>query len=470
MSLAGLALLLGHLAGWLCSGHALLTKTDPRAALGWSAVALLVPLLGPLLYLLFGISRARSRAAAIMRERASRLPAYAAPPPPGAGGDAPLPLHQMERLGRPLTGARLFAGNSVEPLRNGDEAYPAMLAAMEAARERVYLESYIFNEGVWPSRFQRALVRASARGCDVRLLVDGVGALYARGSRLESLRERGVRLARFLPPRLLPPNFMINLRDHRKILVCDGEAFTGGMNIGDHHVLALSGERGVQDLHFRARGPVAAEYLRLFLLDWGFATGDYDERLPALDPTPRGPCFCRPVVDGPEGPVNALNDLVAGVVSSARSVVRMVTPYFLPTREIASALRSAAHRGVDVKVVLPERNNLPFVHWAAERVLPGLLQAGVRFYYQPPPFAHTKLLCVDGCYCQIGSANMDSRSLRLNFELNTEIFDLDFCGAMTAHADSLAARGREIAAEELEARPLARRLLSSACWLFSPYL
>ena len=147
-----------------------------------------------------------------------------------------------------------------------------------------------------------------------------------------------------------------------------------------------------------------------------------------------------------------------------------MTPYFLPSHGLVSALRSAGQRGVDVRIVLPAKNNLFYVHWAQFRLLPTLLEAGVRVWYQQPPFAHTKLLAVDGYYAQIGSANLDARSLRLNFELNMEVFDPDFHGNIASHIDRAVASGREITADALAALSLPVKLRNAACWIFSPYL
>jgi len=183
-----------------------------------------------------------------------------------------------------------------------------------------------------------------------------------------------------------------------------------------------------------------------------------------------GDSLCRMVLDGPGTEADPLNDLYCGVIGSAQHTVRIMTPYFLPSHELIAALRSAAQRGVSVRVVLPGKNNLPFVHWASFRLLPVLLEAGVRVWFQPPPFAHTKLLAVDGYYCQIGSANLDARSMRLNFELNMEIFDPEFHTAMALHMDMTIARSREVTLKDLQERLLILKLRDAACWLFSPYL
>ena len=462
-------LLVAHILSWVAVCHALLTKHDPRAALGWTVTALFLPVLGPLLYACFGISRAESRASRIMRRQQPLEPDYAHPPfskiPPE---NIPDSIARMEHIGRVLAEQHLSSGNSISLLRNGDQAYPAMIAAIDKARDHVFLCTYIFNAGEVATAFGEAMVRAAERGVDVRLLVDGIGVLYSLRKPWKKLAKRGVQVAQFMPPRLFPPNFSINLRNHRKMLVCDSVAFTGGMNIADDNLTAGK-TKYVQDMHFMCEGPIVDQLRRAFLLNWGFCTNSYTP-LPPTTTLPRGDSRCRIIMDGPGSEADILNDIYCAIINAARRSVRIMTPYFLPSHGLVSALRSAGQRGVDVRIVLPAKNNLFYVHWAQYRLLPTLLQAGVRVWYQPPPFAHTKLLAVDGYYSQIGSANLDARSLRLNFELNMEVFNPDVHDQITAHIDRAIIMGKEITAKELAALPLLIRLRNAACWIFSPYL
>ncbi|WP_022656075.1 phosphatidylserine/phosphatidylglycerophosphate/cardiolipin synthase family protein [uncultured Desulfovibrio sp.] len=464
-----LGLLAAHILSWVAVCHALLTKRDPRSALGWTVTALLLPVLGPLLYVLFGISRAQSRAEKIMRQRAAREPEYARPARPAEpSGQVPEHIVRMAHLGRSLTDQHLCGGNALSPLRNGDEAYPAMLEAIAVARGHVFLATYIFNAGHTGTAFTEALAAAAARGVDVRVLVDGIGTFYSWRKPWKKLAARGVKVALFLSPKFFPPNLSINLRNHRKVLVCDDIGFTGGMNISDDNI--QSGRKScVQDVHFRCVGPIVNQLRRAFLLNWGFCTGEYTP-LPPGSGQARGESHCRIVMDGPGNDADILNDLFCGTANTARRSVRIMTPYFLPTHDLMASLRSAGQRGVDVRVVLPAKNNLPYVHWATFRLLPTLLNAGVRVWYQPPPFAHTKLLAVDGYYSQIGSANLDARSLRLNFELNMEIFDPAFHDLLAKHIDDAISRSREITLTDLERQSLPVKLRNAACWIFSPYL
>jgi cardiolipin synthase len=456
--------------------HALLHKRDPRAALGWIAVSLLLPLIGPLLYTLFGFNRIRRRARSLdhRRPRMQSLhpEQHVLSGEELEGPEIPAAFTELARISGAVTHRPLLRGNEVHFLRNGEEAFPPMLEAIARARRSVCLATYIFETDRTGLDFIDALARAAARGVDVRVLVDGIGALYSRPRAPKLLRRRGVRTAMFLPPRLLPPAIHVNLRNHRKILVTDGDlAFTGGMNIGGRHLARDPANRmPTADLHFRLAGPIVRQIEDVFLSDWSFATGDElpDER--GARPEMHGSALCRTIVDGPDEEPSKLAAVLVGAVSAARRRIALMTPYFLPPREIVAALEAAALRGVEVTIVLPERSNLPFVHWATRNMLWEVLQRGARVFYQPPPFSHTKLYLVDDHYLQIGSANLDPRSLRLNFELMVEIYGREAGALGAAYFHDIRQRSREVTLEEVDSRPFPERFRDSVAWLFQPYL
>ncbi|MAT83117.1 MAG: cardiolipin synthase [Gammaproteobacteria bacterium] len=453
--------------GVLASGHALINKRRPRSAFGWIAVCLMFPLAGAALYYLFGVNRTRRRA---QRLREDDLPEPAAAAFTVEPEEALAPL---ARLGEAVSGGPLLAGNDVEILHGGEAAYPAMLEAIDTAAERVLLSSYIFDRDDTGTAFADALGRAVDRGVEVRVLLDGVGELYSWPRARHLLARRGVDVRRFLPPRLLPPSFMINLRNHRKILLVDDRVgFTGGMNVSDRHLLARAPagrrDRRVVDVHFALRGPVLDRLLAIFDSDWAFAGGP--ERHHRLTPVRAGEARCRAIADGPDEELDRLLLLITGAIGLARRRVAIMTPYFVPPRELLGALQAAALRGVDVAILLPAHNNLFFVHRATRHLLWELLQRGVRVHYQPGPFVHSKLLLVDDDYAQIGSANLDPRSLRLNFELTVEVFDRPTVTALWAHVEAARAQSPEVTLADVDGRRLGTRLVDGVAWLFSPYL
>jgi cardiolipin synthase A/B len=460
---AFLLAVIAGLLGVVASIHALLYKRRPRAAFGWIAVCLTFPLAGALLYFWFGINRARRRARALREDDHVEFASEHAADPPAAHA-------ALARLGETVTQQPLLGGHTVEALHGGEAAYPAMLAAIDSARYRVYLATYLFDTDETGHAFADALGRAVERGVDVRVLLDGVGELYTLPRARRMLHRRKVPVRRFLPPRILPPSFMVNLRNHRKILLIDDElAFSGGMNISDRHLVSRQDDpHRVVDVHFAIRGPVTVSLLSIFLGDWHFAGGDEPARPGCA--VAAGTGLCRAIADGPDEELDRLLILLVGAIGLARRRVAIMTPYFVPPRELLGALQAAALRGVDVAILLPGRNNLFFVHRATRHMLWELLQRGVRVYYQPAPFVHSKLLLVDDDYAQIGSANLDPRSLRLNFELTLEVYDARLVAELIRHFTGARAQAEEVLLGDVDGRRMPTRLLDGLAWLFSPYL
>lgn len=465
-----------HLLLWLFAVlHALLYKRDPRSALGWVGVSLLFPLLGPVLYYLLGINRIVTSARqfdiaaphiTIGYESGRSGPVTHNPQVPVSASLAPL-VNITDHVGSfPLT-----ADNDIQMLIDGAEAYRAMLRAISEAQDFIVLSSYIFDTDSSGRQFINALGEAVDRGVSVRVLLDGVGVLYSWPRAHRLLRRRGVHVARFLPPRLFPPQFHINLRNHRKILVVDGLiGFTGGMNIGDRHLVDDATGTGTSDLHFQVQGPVLAQLYQVFAEDWQFCTAEALDEINVLTASSAGDAFARCIRDGPNEDMDKILLTVMASIAAARQSVTLITPYFLPPTAIVSSLQAAALRGLDVAVLLPERSNLRFVDWATRNMLLELLQYGVKVYYQPPPFAHTKLLVIDDCYAQVGSANIDPRSLRLNFELNMEVLSPVVVNVLSTYAAQCRDRCRVLSSEEIEKRSLPSRIRDAIFWLFTPYL
>lgn len=452
----------------LAATHAVMRVRDVRAAGGWVAIIVLIPFVGAVLYWLLGINRVQRRAVALARGREPDQREQAA----GPQLDVFTHLAELARLTDRITFRPLLAGNKVTPLVEGDQAFPAMLAAIENASTSVSLVTYLFDRDEVGLRFVDALARARQRGVAVRVLVDAVGARYSFPSIVATLKRRGIRVARFNPT-ILPWRWVYaNLRNHRKICVVDGRVgFTGGLNLREGHLLASGPRHPVRDLHFRIDGPVVAHLQRTFAEDWLFVTG---ERLageywfPKLAPV--GDVFCRGITDGPDVDIDKLKWAILGGIACARRRVRIASPYFLPESELIAAITTARLRGIDVDIVLSEENNQALVRWACDAILPELVRAGCRVWKTTGPFDHSKLMIVDDAWVLIGSCNLDPRSLRLNFEFNVECHDSTLGRDMAELLESKQALGRLVSLDELMSFSWPRRFRDRLARLFVPYL
>lgn len=461
----------------IASGHALLFKRDTRAAVSWVGFIWLVPLVGAVLYFILGVNRIR-RTAVLLRGNLERYRTKgktatdAEPPPvpdlPGCARHlAPLATVVGQVVQSPL-----LPGNRVTPLVDGDEAYPAMLEAIANAKKTITLSTYIFDRDAAGLAFARALGEAARRGVEVRVLIDATGTRYSWPPILRELRREGIRYARFLPAFPLWRLMSMNLRNHRKLLVVDGRiGFTGGMNIRIGHQLKRQPKSPVQDVHFQIEGPAVGHLQEVFAEDWLFTTGE-SLRGEAWFPeqSSQGPVFARGIPDGPDEDFELARWTILGALAAAKESIRVVTPYFLPDLTIISALNLAAMRGVKVDIILPERGNLPFVQWASRAHWWQVLERGCRLWVTSPPFDHSKIFLVDGCWALVGSANWDPRSLRLNFEFNLECYDRELAQRLETLVEQKLHAARRVTRQELAQRPLLWRLRDGVARLLTPFL
>lgn len=481
MELERLVGLLPYVAGLLVlglsfvtAGHAVLYKRDPRASVSWAGFILLVPLFGAIFYVLFGINRIQRRAASLRRRRKQLedLEQYSI----CSQGDLCRCLsHELEhlapvaRVAEAITRRALLTGNRVTPLFNGEEAYPAMLEAIDGASRSVSLLAYIFEKDELGQKFVDALARAKGRGAEVRVLIDDVGSDdEAEGA----LGDAGVTVARFHPVRRPWRSRYLNLRNHRKILVVDGRVgFTGGMNVRRSHLVETKQPHREQDVHFGLGGPVVKHLQEAFADDWAFSTGEMlrgEAWFPKVEAC--GEVNARGIAADPGESQDVLRWVLIAALGCARSRVRIVTPYFLPDPALIAALNVAALRGVEVDLLLPQENDNRIVQWASTAMLWQVLAGGCRVWLNPPPFDHTKLVVVDGAWTFLGSANLDPRSLRLNFEFNVECYDRALAAGLEKRIEEKLARSTPVTLRKVDGRRLGIKLRDGLARLFAPYL
>ena len=407
----------------------MLRRKEPSSTIAWILTLIFIPVVGAILFLLFGRDRVRWPAKrkrqadalmrAILRARTAevRVPSF-------ADGQLTALEKQIFQVGSLLTGAAATLGNRIEVLTDGNEVYAAIGEAIDRAEHHVNAEFYLIRNDETGAWFRDKLVRAAQRGVSVRLLCDAYGCLAIGSAWRRPLRRAGAKVGIFLPMRslLLQP---VNLRNHRKILVVDGTvAFSGGVNIGNEYRGRMRGVGSWRDTHFRMEGPAAAALQRVFLQDWFFTTGE------SIDPTPFFPRAEPPgdasvaiVPSGPDTRTEAIHRLFFAAIAGARERVFITTPYFVPDPPMVVALQVAAMRGVDVKLILPSRSNHGVTFHAGRSFYSELLEAGVHVHEYEPGMIHAKTMVVDGRIVLVGSANMDMRSFRLNFEVHALIHD-----------------------------------------------
>lgn len=458
--------------------HAVLRKRETDTIITWVGLAWLAPFVGALAYFCFGINRIQRKA--ISLKIGESLPATLTPPDheedfrlrekvlkayPNLAG--------LAQLGKTITGKDLAPANTVTLLRDGEEAYPAMIEAIGQAENSISLLSYIFDHDRVGEEFRDALVEARERGVEIRVLIDHIGSRYSDPNMVGHLREHGLQVGSFLPTRAPRLARYANLRNHRKILVCDGRVgFTGGTNIREGHLLKLKPENPVQCTHFRLEGPVVRHLQEVFAVDWAFVTGEvlHDEIWFPKIGRSSGQVGARGVSDGPDEDFEKMTEVILGALGSARATIRIASPYFLPDPPILKALQVAALRGIEVKIVLPSKNNIPLVGWASIPLLGPLIEKGCQVYFSAPPFDHSKLFVIDGMWSLLGSTNWDPRSLRLNFEFNVECYHHELARQLEDLIDEKIAGGTQLTLADIEKRSLPVKLRDGLARLASPYL
>lgn len=443
--------------------HALMRKRDVPAAIGWIGLAWLSPFFGALLYFAFGINRVKRRAQRL-RGPDSGTPRSSSGRRTSAAG------HSLLVAVEKITGTPSEPGRVTAIFDSGDEAYPEMLAAIEAAQTSIAFATFIFRTDHLGEQFIDAFTRAHQRGVAVRVLIDGFGGGFLRSAAYHRLRLAGVPAARYLHsivPWKMP---LLDLRLHKKILVIDAEtAFVGGLNIGAENLLATQPKEPVRDIHFRVEGPVVTQITESFQDDWSFTTSEVLAGPTWFkDAVDRKGAPARAIGSGPDQSVDQLVLVLLSAINGAKSTIRIATPYFLPDEQVITALQLAALRGVCVNLVMPAINNHRLMGWAARAHVRPLLKTGCRLWRSPPPFDHSKLMTVDDSWCLIGSANWDARSLRLNFELTVEFHDGDLAQTLSRIIDAKCIEPITLA--EIDARWGLVKIRDAAARLLMPYL
>jgi cardiolipin synthase len=350
-----------------------------------------------------------------------------------------------------------------------------MERAIREARHHLHVMFYIWNNDATGQRFRDLLVERARDGVSVRLLCDAMGSPAVRGRMMDSLRASGGRVEEFHPTHLLSRRPRLNFRNHRKILVADDSVgFVGGINIGDEYTGRW------HDTAVELRGPVVDQLQEVFFDDWYYVTGEefagreylgrWHEPMPPAVADDVTDATCGIVASGPHTEHNIIHDALFIAITQAQQRIYIATPYFVPERSILTALRTAVFRGVDVQIIVPAESDSRLVQWASRSYYPQLLAAGIRVFEYAPGVMHAKTAVLDDDASVVGSANMDTRSFKLNFEINCFVRSRPFCRRLADLFERDRQQSREVTAADLESRGKAALLVESLAHLLSPLL
>jgi cardiolipin synthase len=374
-------------------------------------------------------------------------------------------------LEQAISGSPLIVGNKVALLQDGTAAYAAMLPAIRAARDHINLESYIIEDDETGRTFAEALLERQAAGIQVNVIYDSVGSIKAPKAFFERLRKGGIAVLEFNPVNPLAASrpWLINNRDHRKLLVVDGRtAFLGGINISNVHssgsAVRLPGQSVVsgvawRDTHLQVEGPVVAEMQKLFLETWGRQRGpplapkDYFPEL-----TAQGSEIVRAIGSTPDDPYSLMYLTLMSAIGNAEREVHLANAYFVPDPQLLKALTDAAARGVDVRLILPSQTDSGLAFHAGRSYYSGLLEGGVRIHERAGVLLHSKTAVIDGVWSSVGSTNLDWRSFLDNDEINAVIIGREFGRRMQLSFNADLEASQAIELEAWRQRPLMFRL------------
>jgi cardiolipin synthase len=467
------------MAGWvlaLVSAPSVLMnrRGHPLSALSWLLALTSLPFVTLPLWWLIGRGhlerrrRKRRSASAAIAPRLETVKSQLEPPP---SETALLPLkHLPEDLAQSVFPAT--SHNDVTLLPGGEEAFSAMEREIEQAKHHIHALFYIWKNDKTGRRFRDLLIDKAKQGVQVRVLCDAWGSPVMATSFSRRLGKAGARVARFLPPELLRlPR--VNFRNHRKILAIDGKVgIISGFNIAHEYRARW------RDMGLLIRGPAVDQLQEVFADDWYFTTNE-----DLADPSYFG-CWtnescrdhsrhasCAIIASGPDQRYGLIHDALFIAINETNERLYITTPYFIPSGALSAALRAAAFRGVDVRIMLPgKRSDVPIVRFASRSYYPELLDVGVRIFEYQPSMLHSKTLVFDRKLAFIGSANLDSRSFRLNFEASCFVGGEKINGELAAIFERDSARCNEVRLADLEARPWPAKLAEATANLFSPML
>ncbi|HUC91219.1 MAG TPA: cardiolipin synthase [Paenibacillus sp.] len=447
----------------------------------WVMVLLFLPGVGFILYLILGQNLSRRKIYRISAENRLRLQALQRAQQfrfteSRIVFNDPAMADYRDMMYMNLMGGHAFftQDNQVDIFTEGRTKFDALLRDIERAENHIHLMYFIIRNDVCGRRLIESLALKALDGVEVRLLYDHIGCSSLPDGFFEPLAAAGGYVAAFFPSRIRYLNLRVNYRNHRKLAIIDGKyGYVGGLNVGDEY-MGLDPRFGFwRDTHLRVSGGAVLEMQRQFMLDWNLSCPAR-----AIEEEPRyfpqhagfGQVGMQVVASGPDQELEQIKNGFIKMIHAAKSTVSIQTPYFIPDESLLNAMRIAALSGVDVRIMIPSRPDHKMVYWATYSYLSDLLKAGVKCYLYEKGFLHAKSVIVDGKIASVGTANIDIRSFKLNFEVNAFLFDSRAAERLARIFEEDMAECAELTPGRYKARPVHMKILESFARLLSPIL
>ena len=457
----------------------ILENRNPVKTISWILVLVLLPFMGIVIYLFFGQeyrkTKMYSRKGLKNLEKLRKLTLVQLDNLPKNNFQISERLYSKKRLINLLlsnSNAILTSDNEVKVLHNGSETFPELFSAIEQARHHIHLEFYIVEDDVIGNYLREALIRKAQEGVEVRFIYDDVGSWQLKRKFIRSMSEAGVKVDCFMRVRFPNLTSKVNYRNHRKILVVDGDtAFVGGLNFADRYQNGVAGIGPWRDTHLKLTGGGATALQIIFMADWYFVSKEIL----------RGDRYFKPFVagngklvqvtaSGPDSDWESIGQAYFSAIATANEYVYLSTPYLMPTADIMTALKTSALGGVDVRIIVPGLSDAITAKWGTNSYIEELLEAGVKVYFYKGGFIHSKVIAVDGVFSSVGTANLDFRSLETNFEVNAMIYDEEIATILTAQFLEDQYKSDEIILAQWIKRPRINKIKESFARILSPML
>ncbi|MFS0750234.1 cardiolipin synthase [Oceanobacillus sp. 1P07AA] len=455
-----------------------LERKDPTSSWAWVMVLLFIPILGFFLYLIFG--KPISNRKIFSWDKKSRL---------GVKTTVQAQLRLLEEnqfefnqpdliehkdlvyLHLKNDEAIYTQNNGVDIFTDGQEKFDALLEDIENAKKHVHIQYYIMRSDGLGNRLADMLIKKVNEGVEVRVLYDDMGSRSLKRSYIKRLKTAGVMVEAFFPSRFIV-NFKINYRNHRKLAIIDGNiGYLGGFNVGDEY-LGINKKFGYwRDTHLRVIGDAVQSMQTRFILDWNQASRDniaYNESY--YETISSGNVGMQIVTSGPDSEYEQIKNGYIKMIMEANEYIYIQTPYFIPDESLRDALRIAVLSGVHVKIMIPNKPDHPFVYWATLSYCGDLIQAGAEIFIYQNGFLHAKTIVVDGRIASVGTANIDVRSFRLNFEVNAFLYDSEVVNRLLNKFDTDLEKSTQMTMKLYEQRSIGIRFKESISRLISPVL